>query len=291
MQVFIDGQHYEKKDAKISVFDHGLLYGDGVFEGIRSYEGLIFRLKEHMDRLYESAHTIMLKPVYTKEELTNITIDTLKRNKLLNAYIRICITRGVGDLGLDPRKCPKPTTIIITDSIALYPEEVYKKGMGIITVPTIRNHPEALNPQVKSLNYLNNIMAKIEATNAGYPEALMLNAQGYVAECAGDNIFIVTKKGELVTPPCYSGALRGVTRDAIIELAKVRGMTASESVLTRHNIFNAAECFLTGTAAEIVPVVKVDHRTIGSGTPGPVTLELLKAFRDLAHKDGVRYQL
>jgi len=291
MQVFIDGKFYEKSEAKISVFDHGLLYGDGVFEGVRSYNGLVFRLEEHIDRLFESAHTIMLTPPYSKEEMIQKTLDTLKTNKLLDAYIRIVITRGTGDLGLDPRKCPKASIFIITDKIVLYPEEYYKNGMAIITVPTVRNHPEALNPQIKSLNYLNNIMAKIEATTSGYQEALMLNAQGYVAECTGDNIFIVTKQGELRTPPCYVGALRGITRGAIIDVSKKLSLPFAERVLTRHSIFNAAECFLTGTAAEVIPVVKLDNRVIGTGKPGPITAKLMEGFHQLTKTDGVHYQL
>jgi len=291
MKIYLDGEFVEKDQAKISVFDHGLLYGDGVFEGVRSYGGLVFRLNEHIDRLYESAHTIMLNPPLSKEELTGKVIETLQQNKLIDGYIRIVITRGKGDLGLDPRKCPKPSVIIIADSIVLYPEELYKNGMDIITVPTVRNHPEALNPQIKSLNYLNNIMAKIEATNSGYQEALMLNAQGYVAECTGDNIFIITKEGELLTPPPYVGALKGITRQAIIDLAGTLKIPMREDILTRHSIFNATECFLTGTAAEIIPIVKLDDRVIGEGKPGKHTLKLLEAFHKLTQSDGVRYEL
>jgi len=291
MQIFIDGKYYDQKDAKVSVFDHGLLYGDGVFEGVRSYDGLIFRVKQHIDRLYESAHTIMLQPPYTKEEMILYIEEALKKNRLLDGYVRVLVTRGEGDLGLDPRKCPKPTVIIIADKIALYPEDYSKKGLEIITVPTVKNHPEALNPQIKSLNYLNNIMAKIEATTSGFQEALMLNAQGYVAEGTGDNIFMVSKKGELLTPPCYVGALRGITRGAIMDLAKEHSIPCRETILTRHSIFNAAECFLTGTAAEIIPVVKVDSRVIGNGKPGAMTLKLTEAFHQLTRKDGVRYKL
>jgi branched-chain amino acid aminotransferase len=291
MEVFIDGKFYSKADAKISVFDHGLLYGDGVFEGIRSYNCLVFRLKEHIDRLFESAHTLLLKMPYSKEEVAHHVVESLKRNKILDGYVRVVVTRGVGDLGLDPRKCPKPSFFVIADTIALHPEEYGKKGMEIVTVPTIRNHPEAMNPQVKSLNYLNNIMAKIEATNSGSQEALMLNAQGYVTECSGENIFIVTKQGEVLTPPSYVGALNGVTRQAILELAREAGMIAAERILTRHMIFNAAECFLTGTAAEVIPVVKLDGRTIGEGKPGVVTLKLMAAFQELTRRDGVRYSL
>lgn len=289
MQIFIDKKYYDKENAKISVFDHGLLYGDGVFEGVRAYNGLIFRFQEHVDRLFESAHTILLDPIYSKKEIIQYTIDTLKKNNLRNAYIRIILTRGAGDLGLDPRKCSHPSIIIIADSIALYPAELYEKGLEIITVPTIRNHPEALCPQVKSLNYLNNIMAKIEAVNSGYQEALMLNHLGQVAECTGDNIFIITKHEELITPPSYAGILKGITRDAIIEIAQKTGIVVKEKSMTRHDIFNAAECFLTGTAAEMIPVVKLDERIISDGKPGPITLKLLKAFRELTKSNGINY--
>lgn len=290
LQAYIDGKWYPKSEAKISIFDHGLLYGDGVFEGIRSYNCLIFKLREHLDRLYESAHTIMLEIPLSKEEITRAVVRTLEINRLANAYIRLVVTRGVGDLGLDPRKCRRPTTIIITDKIILYPDELYKNGLEIITVPTVRNLPEALNPQLKSLNYLNNIMAKIEASNAGYQEAIMLNFQGYVAECTGDNIFIC-KKGCLTTPPTYLGALKGITRNAIIELAQKERIPFEERVLTRHDLFNAEEVFLTGTAAEVIPVVKIDGRTIGASKPGRITLRLMKGFRKLTQTDGVRYKL
>jgi branched-chain amino acid aminotransferase len=289
LKVFIDGKLIEKENAKISVFDHGLLYGDGVFEGIRSYDGLVFKLKEHIDRLYESAHTIMLKVPWTKEEMIKLILKTLKANKLKSAYIRVVITRGKGDLGLDPRKCPVPTVIIITDKIMLYPGKLYRNGLEIITVPTRRNAPEALSPQVKSLNYLNNILAKIEATNGGYEEAIMLNHEGYVTECTGDNIFIV-KDGILLTPPAFVGILNGITRTAVIELAMDRAIPVKEEVLTRHDLFNADECFLTGTAAEIIPVVKIDLRVIGDGKPGKVTLSLIRDFRGLTRKDGVKIE-
>ncbi|MBI4313899.1 MAG: branched-chain-amino-acid transaminase, partial [Candidatus Omnitrophica bacterium] len=270
------------------VFDHGLLYGDGVFEGIRAYRRLVFRLEQHVDRLFESAHTLMLKVPLTKKELGRAVIATLKANRLDDAYVRVVVTRGPGDLGLDPRKCSKPTLFIVAGRIALYSEQIYRNGMDIVTVPTQRNVPEALNPQIKSLNYLNNIMAKIEATNAGVAEAIMLNSQGYVAECTGDNIFIV-KGAALLTPPPYVGLLRGITRDAVMMLARRQKLPVREEVLTRHDLFNAEECFLTGTAAEIVPVVRVDGRAIGSGKPGKATEKLRDAFHRLTRTDGVRY--
>lgn len=288
MKIYLSGQWVEKEEAKISIFDHGLLYGDGVFEGIRSYNGLIFKLREHIDRLFESAHTIMLKIPLTKEELSEAVKQTLRTNQLKEAYIRLVVTRGEGDLGLDPRKCKKATVFIIADKIVLYPKELYETGLSVITVPTRRNVPEALNPQIKSLNYLNNILAKIEATNAGSEEAIMLNAQGYVAECTGDNIFIVAK-GKLLTPASYVGALKGITRDTVIALAQKDRMIVHETVLTRHDLFNSDELFLTGTAAEIIPVVKVDGRTVGSGKPGAITLKLMKEFHELTKIDGEKY--
>ncbi|MFH0840170.1 MAG: branched-chain-amino-acid transaminase [Candidatus Omnitrophota bacterium] len=287
-KVYIDGKFYEKEDAKISVFDHGLLYGDGVFEGIRSYNRLVFKLNEHINRLYASAKTIMLDVPLSKKEMQDAVIATLKKNHMDNAYIRLIVTRGSGDLGLDPRKCKRPTVIVITDNIVLYPDKYYKNGLEIITVPTRRNIPEALNPKVKSLNYLNNILAKIEAVNAGFEEAIMLNSDGYVLECTGDNIFIV-KNGELLTPPPYLGALEGVTRDAVMGIAQAKSMRFSEKVMTRHSLFNADECFLTGTAAEIIPVIKIDNRVIGDGAPGKVTAKLMNEFRKLTRKDGTKY--
>jgi branched-chain amino acid aminotransferase len=288
LKVYINGKYFNKEEANISVFDHGLLYGDGVFEGIRSYNRLVFKLKEHIDRLYESAQGIMLTIPMSKELMIRAVVDTLKLNKLNNAYIRLVVTRGIGDLGLDPRKCNKPSVIIITDNIALYPEKLYKDGLSIITVPTPRNIPEALNPQIKSLNYLNNILAKIEAINSGYEEALMFNASGYVAECTGDNIFIV-KDNKLMTPPPHIGILKGITRQTVMDIARKEDIEVIETVLTRHNIFTADECFLTGTAAEIIPVVCIDKRIIGSGKPEETTLKLMKEFRGLTKKDGVRY--
>ncbi|MFH1202107.1 MAG: branched-chain-amino-acid transaminase [Candidatus Omnitrophota bacterium] len=291
MKVYISGEYFDKDEAKISVFDHGLLYGDGVFEGIRSYNYLVFKLKEHIDRLFESAHTIMLDIPLSKERLTKAVLDTLKLNKLKDSYIRLVVTRGEGDLGLDPRKCKgKEKVIIITDKIALYPDKLYKEGLAIITVPTVRNIPEALNPQLKTLNYLNNILAKIEAINAGCEEAIMLDSLGYIAECTGDNIFII-RHNELYTPPQCMGTLRGITRDAVLEIAEKLKIPAHEHVLTRHELFISDECFLTGTAAEIVPVIKVDGRVIGSGKPGALTNKILQEFRKLTKTDGAKYKL
>jgi branched-chain amino acid aminotransferase len=289
MKVYINGRFYDKEDAKISVFDHGLLYGDGVFEGIRVYNRLIFKLEEHIDRLYESAQSIIIRIPLTKQEFIQAIIKTLKENKLEDAYMRVLVTRGEGDLGLDPRKCKgKESVIIIADKITLYPNRLYKEGLEIMTVPTTRNAHEALNPQIKSLNYLNNILAKIEATNSGFEEALMLNDAGYVAECTGDNIFIV-KKGDLYTPPECMGALSGVTRETVLGIAKKMKIPTHEHVFTRHELYVADECFLTGTAAEIIPVVKVDGRIIGTGKPGKLTFTLIGKFKELTKREGVRY--
>lgn len=290
LQIFIDGKWYPKSQAVVSVFDHGFLYGDGVFEGIRAYKGCVFKFQEHLDRLYESAHTIMLDIPMTKQEMSDAVVETLKKNNLTDGYIRLVVSRGTGDLGLDPAKCKKASVIIITDNIVLYPQELYEKGMAIITVPTSRNLPNALNPAVKSLNYLNNIMAKIEAKHCGYNEAIMLDPNGNVAECTGDNVFVV-KNGELITPATYVGALKGVTRDAIIELARKKGITVRETVLTRHEIYNAEEMFLTGTAAELIPIVEVDARKIGNGEPGSVTLSLLKEFKEITSEEGLKYSV
>ena len=289
MKVYINGKYYEKKDAKISVFDHGFLYGDGVFEGIRSYRRSVFKLKEHIDRLYESAQSICLEVPLAKDQLIKAVCATLKINQLDDAYIRLIVSRGEGDLGLDPRKCNgNATIVIITDKIALYPEKLYKEGLEIITVPTVRNLPEALNPQIKSLNYLNNILAKIEAVNCGYEEAIMLDSLGYVAECTGDNIFIV-KNNELYTPPQCMGTLRGITRDTILAIAPKKHILVHEHVITRHEVYIADECFLTGTAAEIIPVVKVDGRKIGDGKPGRLTLRLTEEFHKVTKRDGTKY--
>ena len=289
-KVYVNGKWVPKSHASVSVFDHGFLYGDGVFEGIRSYNGLVFKLKEHIDRLYESAHTLVLGFPLSKAAMQEAVVRTLQVNRLANAYIRVVVSRGTGDLGLDPRKCPKPTVIIITDTIRLYPRSLYTQGLKIVTVATCRNVPEALNPQIKSLNYLNNILAKIEAVNAGFEEALLLNAQGYVSECTGENIFVV-KGNALLTPPPYVGILKGITRGAVMALGRGLGMEVREEVLTRHDVYNADEVFLTGTAAEIVPIVEVDSRRIGGGKPGQVTGELLREFRALTETDGVRYAL
>ncbi|MFH1519670.1 MAG: branched-chain-amino-acid transaminase [Candidatus Omnitrophota bacterium] len=291
MKIYLNEKLVDKKEAKVSVFDHGFLYGDGVFEGIRSYDCLVFKLKEHVDRLFESAHSIMLKIPLTKKELVQAIIKTIKANNLRDAYIRVIVSRGEGDLGLDPRKCKgHETVVIIADKIALYPKELYNKGMEIVTVPTIRNLCEALNPQIKSLNYLNNILAKIEAINSGCQEALMLDHLGYVAECTGDNIFVV-KGGELYTPPQCMGTLRGITRDTVLGIAKKKKILAHEHVLTRHELFISEECFLTGTAAEIVPVVKVDGRSIGDGKPGKITEAIMKEFKKITKTGGVKYSL
>ncbi len=288
LKVYINGEYFDKKDAKISVFDHGLLYGDGVFEGIRSYNRLVFKLEEHIQRLYESAHGIMLDIAISRKDMIKAVIDTLNLNKLDDAYIRLIVTRGIGDLGLDPRKCKDAAIIIITDKIQLYPEKLYKEGLRLITVPTPRNIPEALNPQIKSLNYLNNILAKIEAINVGYEEALMFTASGYVAECTGDNIFII-KDGSLITPSSYLGILKGITRGVAMDIGKKIGLEVKEDVLTRHNLFTADECFLTGTAAEIVPVVSIEKRIIGNGKPGKITLALMREFKESTKRDGVKY--
>lgn len=288
MKIWIDGQLYAKDDAKISVFDHGLLYGDGVFEGIRSYDGCVFRLEQHIDRLWDGAKVIMLNIPMSKEEMAAAVVETLKANNLRDAYIRLVVTRGVGDLGLDPRKCPKATVIVIASTISLYPEEMYVKGLEIATVPTQRFNVGSWNARVKSLNYLNNIMAKIEGHQIGVPEVLMLDSNGYVVECSADNFFLV-KDGELFVPPQFLGALRGITRDAMIELAKKRGITVREEVFTRYEVWTADECFLTGTAAEALPVVKVDGREIGDGKPGPVAKMLIADYKAIVAKDGTHF--
>ena len=285
MLIYIDGEFLPKAEAKVSVFDHGLLYGDGVFEGIRSYNGRVFKLDEHLERLYDSAKSIMLQipiPIETMEEKV---LETLRLNHLSEAYIRLIVTRGVGDLGLDPDKCPTPSIIIIADKITLYPPKFYEEGLEIVTVSVRRNYAEAINPRIKSLNYLNNILAKIEGKQAGAVEVLMLNADGYVAECSGDNIFWV-KNEVLVTPPAHMGILDGVTRNSVIDLAREAGMQVEERVFTRHDLYIADECFLTGTAAEVIPVVKIDQRPIGDGKPGKVTQKLIDAFRQYANSYG-----
>ena len=285
MLIYIDGKFLPKAEAKVSVFDHGLLYGDGVFEGIRSYNGRVFKLDEHLERLYDSAKSIMLQIPMSIETMKETVLETLRRNNLTEAYIRLVVTRGVGDLGLDPDKCPKPSIIIIADKIALYPQRFYEEGLEIVTVSVRRNYAEAINPRIKSLNYLNNILAKIEGKQSGAEEVLMLNADGYVVECSGDNIFWI-KNERLVTPPVHMGILEGVTRNSVIDLAREAGMQVEERVFTRHDLYIADECFLTGTAAEVIPVVKIDQRPIGDGQPGRVTQKLIDAFRQFAHSCG-----
>lgn len=285
MKIYINGKYYDENNAMVSVFDHGLLYGDGVFEGIRAYSGRVFKLKEHIERLYYSAKAIMLTIPLTPAEMTQALIETCRQNKIKDGYIRLVVTRGVGSLGLDPFKCSKPSVIIIADKIQLYPQKVYEEGMKIVTVATTRNFHNSLNPAIKSLNYLNNILAKIEATNAGAEEAIMLNSEGFVAECTGDNIFII-KNNDLLTPPLYAGALRGVTRLAVIEVGKQIGLNIIETNLTRYDLYNADESFLTGTAAEIVPVNTIDGRIIGEGKCGPITKKLLGQFHTLTKQSG-----
>ena len=285
MLIYIDGEFLPKAEAKVSVFDHGLLYGDGVFEGIRSYNGRVFKLDEHLERLYDSAKSIMLQIPISIETMKETVLETLRQNHLREAYIRLIVTRGVGDLGLDPDKCPKASIIIIADKIVLYPQKYYEEGLEIVTASVRRNYAEAINPRIKSLNYLNNILAKIEGKQAGAEEVLMLNAEGYVVECSGDNIFWI-KNGTLVTPPVHIGILEGVTRNSVIDLAREAGMRVEERVFTRHDLYIADECFLTGTAAEVIPVVKIDRRAIGSGEPGKVTQRLIAAFRQYASSCG-----
>ncbi len=282
-KVWINGKLCDKSEAKISVFDHGLLYGDGVFEGIRIYASRVFRLREHIDRLYESARHILLEIPLNREQMMQAVLDTVKANAKQDGYIRLVVTRGAGSLGLDPHKCSDPQVIIIVDDITLYPAEFYDKGLHVITASIIRNHPNALNPRIKSLNYLNNILAKIEAVSAGCQEAIMLNHNGEVAECTGDNIFIV-KHGVLRTPHMVAGILEGVTRNAILELARAAKITVQEMALTRHDVYSADECFLTGTAAEVAPVVQCDGRPIGNGKPGPVTRQLRERFHQLVRQ-------
>ena len=280
LQVNMNGQLVPQEQATVSVYDHGLLYGDGVFEGMRSYAGNVFQLREHMVRLWESARAIGLEIPTTLEALETEVKRTLEVNQLSDAYIRLIVTRGSGSLGLDPNRCSNPQVIIITDKIALYPEEYYRDGLKLITAATIRNHPAALSPRIKSLNYLNNIMAKMEGLRAGCVEALMLNHKGEVAECTGDNIFIV-RRGELLTPPIDAGILEGITRNAVMDLARQHDLVVRETAMTRHDVAVAEECFLTGSAAEVIPVVDLDGRPIGTGKPGPITQKLMEAFHRL----------
>ena len=283
LQIYISGKYYDKEHAKISVYDHGLLYGDGVFEGMRSYHGKVFRLAEHLDRLWDSARSIWLNIPINQEQMAAAVNETLAKNGIRDGYIRLIVTRGSGTLGLDPNKCPVPEVIIITDHIQLYPKEFYDNGLKIVTAATVRNHTAALSPRIKSLNYLNNILAKIEGLRAGCVEALMLNTQGEVAECTGDNIFLV-KGGVLFTPPIDAGILEGITRNAVIELAEAAGITVKQIPLSRHDVYIADEVFLTGSAAEVIPVVEIDSRTIGDGKPGPMTKQLTGKFHQLTRE-------
>jgi len=285
LKIYIDGNFHDQAEAKISVFDHGLLYGDGVFEGIRFYNDRVFRLEEHVDRLWDSARAIALDIPMSKSELVAATLETIRQNDLHDGYIRLIVTRGVGSLGLSPDTCRRPSIIIIAATITLYPEELYHKGLTMVTCSTRRTPPAALSPRVKSLNYLSNILGKLEAQNAGAGEGLMLNEQGYVSECTGDNIFIV-KNGEISTPHLSSGILAGVTRGVVFELAEKLSIRAVERELIRHDIYTADECFLTGTAAEVIPAVQLDRRFIGNGQPGPITLQLIESFRELTRATG-----
>lgn len=281
MMIYVNGRLVPEAEATVSVFDHGLLYGDGVFEGIRSYNGRVFLLRDHVARLFRSAQAICLNMPMSQEEMCRAVISTCQANDCRNGYIRLVVTRGAGNLGLNPYSCPQPGIIIIAATIQLYPPELYETGLRIITVGTVRNHPEALNPNIKSLNYLNNILAKIEAINSGVQEAVMLNHLGYVCEATGDNIFIVNGS-TLTTPPSWCGCLVGITRNTVMQLAAANGLQVRESAMTRYDLYNADEVFLTGTAAELIPVVEIDKRMIGGGTPGPNTRKLTKLFREFA---------
>lgn len=285
--IYLDGQFVTKENATVSVFDHGFLYGDGIFEGIRIYNGNIFKCREHLDRLYDSAKSIMLNIPLTYEEMQDALVETLRKNELRDGYIRLVVSRGAGNLGLDPNRCPKASVIIIAEQLAIYSEEAYRTGLKTVSVSTRRNIPDALNPKIKSLNYLNNILVKIQSNLAGAGEAIMMNAQGYVTEGSGDNIFII-KKGIITTPPCYLGALDGITRQAIIEICHKQGYTLKEEPFTMHDVYVADEVFLTGTAAEVIAVREVDGRIIGEGHAGPITLKLLDQFRSIVDQDGLK---
>jgi branched-chain amino acid aminotransferase len=285
LKIYIDGSFCDQSDAKISVFDHGLLYGDGVFEGIRFYNSRVFRLDEHIDRLWDSARAIALEIPLSKSEIVAASLETIRQNDLHDGYIRLLVTRGVGSLGLSPESCKRPTVVIIAASISLYPEELYQKGLQLVTCGTRRTAPGSLSPRVKSLNYLSNVLAKIEAQTAGAAEGVMLNEQGYVSECSGDNIFIV-KEGRIWTPPLHAGILGGITRQVVFELAAKVRIPAVEREMTRYDVYTADECFLTGTAAEVIPAVWYDRRPIGNGSPGPITLRLVQEFRELTRTTG-----
>ncbi|MEH7352046.1 branched-chain-amino-acid transaminase [Neobacillus drentensis] len=284
--IFLGGKFVKKEDAVVSVFDHGFLYGDGVFEGIRVYSGNVFRLDAHLKRLFESAQSIMLKIPYTQDEMTELIVETIRKNQLESAYIRVVVSRGKGNLGLDPASCSNPNVIIIAEALTMYPKEFYENGIKIASVASRRNRPDVLSPQVKSLNYLNNILVKLEANQVGVQEALMLNDQGYVTEGSADNIFIV-KNDVIYTPPVYLGALEGITRNAIIDVARATGYEVRESPFTRHDVYVADEVFLTGTAIEVIAVIEVDGRIIQGGKPGAVTNVLLEEFRKIVTTDGV----
>lgn len=286
--IWLDGKIVDESDAKISVFDHGLLYGDGIFEGIRFYNGRVFRLTEHIERLYLSAKALLLKMPWTLEEVCEATLQTIRANNLNDGYIRLVVTRGIGDLGLNPYLCPNPSMFIIASGITLYPAELYENGLEVVTCSTRRPTPASLSPQVKSLNYLNNVMAKVEALKAGAKEGLMLNEQGYVAECTGDNVFVV-KKGEVITPPVSDGSLDGITRQVIFELCSELGISIREMSMARYDIYTADESFLTGTAAETIPMVKLDERAIGDGKPGPISLRLIEAYRQKVRSEGTLF--
>ncbi len=284
--IYMNGRLVPENEAVISVFDHGFLYGDGVFEGIRAYNGRIFKLEEHILRLFESAHSIMLPIPVDHHHMVRAVVDTVNANKLSDAYIRVVVSRGVGDLGLDPQKCKESRVVIIADKIKLFPEELYEEGLSVVTVATRRNSADALDPKIKSLNYLNNILVKLEANRAGVFEAVMMTSQGFICEGSGDNIFIY-RKGKLITPPPYLGILEGITREAIMQLARKEEIQVEEAPFTRHDLYVAEECFLTGTAAEVIPVTEVDRRIIGSGKPGPITRRLMERFRELTSNEGV----
>ncbi len=284
-KIWLDGNIVDEAEAKISVFDHGLLYGDGIFEGIRFYAGRVFRLEEHIERLYLSAKALLLKMPWTLQEVCDATLETIRANGLQDGYIRLVVTRGVGDLGLNPYLCPKPSMFIIASGITLYPKEFYENGLEVVTCSTRRPTPASLSPQVKSLNYLNNVMAKVEALKAGAKEGLMLNEQGYVAECTGDNVFVV-KKGVVLTPPVSDGSLDGITRQVIFDLCDELDIVIREVSLTRYDVYTADESFLTGTAAETIPMVKLDDREIGDGKPGPLSLRLITAYGQKVRSEG-----
>ncbi len=277
-KIWMDGQIVDKSDAKVSVYDHGLLYGDGVFEGIRIYNGRVFECEHHINRLYLSARAIRLEIPFARDEIRDAIEQTVKANGFTDCYIRLVVTRGVGTLGIDPKRCSRPCVFIIADTIQLYPKEMYAKGIAIVTSSILRTHPNALSPRVKSLNYLNNILAKIEANDAGVSEAVMLNQHGSVAECTADNIFIAVR-GEILTPTATDGILEGVTRNVMLKLCKKLSVPAHERTIQRHDLYTADECFLTGTGAEVMPVVKIDGRTIGDGHVGPITRKLIEAFQ------------